>query len=94
MMATPGALTTQNLAALNPVTLVTNLVPASVAPGVAIIWPTMLNSNYTVQAATDLMPVPAWTNLTAPIVGDGTTNLLFDPSGSNGRKFYRVLKTP
>jgi len=90
----PSALTTQTLASINPVTLVTNVVPALVEHGVAIGWPTLLNSNYTVQAATDLTRSPAWTNLAAPISGDGTTNHLFDPSGSNGHKFYRVQQTP
>ena len=90
----PGALTTQNLASIYPVTLVTNLVPALVAPGVAIAWPTLQNSHYTVQAATDLMPAVMWTNLSAPIVGDGTTNHLFDPVGSNSHKYYRVQQAP
>ena len=94
MPLAPSALTTENLAFTNAVPRVTNLVPALVAQGVAIAWPTLLNSNYTVQAAADLRPAAAWTNLTAPIVGDGTPHWLFDPAGSNWHKFYRVLQTP
>lgn len=90
----PRTLTTEQAPFTNSVPLLTNLVPALVRPGVAIVWPTILQSNYTVQASGDLTPVTAWTNLAAPIKGDGTTNLFFDPSGSNAHKFYRVLQTP
>ena len=94
MTLAPGTLTTQNLASIKSVNLVTNLVPALVEHGVAIVWPTILNSNYTVQMATNLTRAMTWTNLANPIVGDGTTNRLFDSSGSNGYKFYRVQQTP
>jgi hypothetical protein len=89
----PRTLTTQAGAFTNNHTLVTNLVPAVVKQGVTVAWPTMLNSNYTVQSATSLTQSPAWTNLTAPITGDGTTNQFFDPSESNQHKFYRVRQS-
>jgi len=85
--------TTQTGTFTNNYTWVTNLVPALVEPGVTVAWPTMLNSNYVVQSATSLTPDPAWTNLSAPITGDGTTNQFFDPSQSNQHKFYRVRQS-
>jgi hypothetical protein len=90
----PRTLTTQAGAFTNNYVPVTNVVPAQVQPGVKVAWTTMLNSNYTVQAVTNLTQEPAWTNITAPIRGDGTTSRFFDPSESNRHKFYRVRQTP
>lgn len=73
---------------------VTNVVPSSVNPGVEISWPTIVNTNYAVQWTAGLATNAAWTNLTTPIVGDGTTNSVFDPFGSYPQKFYRVLRSP
>jgi hypothetical protein len=89
----PGALTTQSQAYTNTVTVVTNLVPARVEQGVAVVWPTVAQSQYIVQAADELSSSPVWTNLGAPMAGDGTTNLLFDPATTNRHRFYRVLQS-
>ncbi len=74
--------------------LTTNVVASVVQPGVAIRWPTTVNTNYTVQWAAALTTNSVWTNLAPPILGDGTTNSLFDPFVSNQQRFYRVLQSP
>jgi endoglucanase Acf2 len=75
-------------------TIVTNVVPFSASAGVKISWPTLVNTNYAVQWTANLGANAAWTNLTIPTVGDGTTNSVFDPFGSYPQKFYRVFQSP
>jgi endoglucanase Acf2 len=70
------------------------VVPATVERGVAVSWPTLVQSNYIVQGTAGLVSGPGWTNVSATIVGDGTTNMLFDPVGTNAGRFYRVLQAP
>jgi endoglucanase Acf2 len=70
------------------------VVPSTVAYGVAISWPTLALSNYIVQGAASPASNSTWINLSATKVGDGTTNTLFDPIGTNVQRFYRVLQSP
>ena len=72
----------------------TNVLAALVQDGVGISWPTVHGSNYTVQWTTHLGPNAGWTNLAPAKVGDGTVKTLFDPTGLNQSKFYRVLQAP
>src|SRR5215467_4171263 len=57
--------------------------------GVEIGWPTGTNNTYRAQWSPN--PSGAWTDLTGPLPGDGTTNLLFDPV-PNGVRRYQVLE--
>ena len=68
----------------------TNLVAGvQIAQSVQISWPTVANQTYQVQYASS--PAPnAWTNLRAPIIGNGATMAIFDDGSQPGR-FYRVL---
>jgi endoglucanase Acf2 len=75
-------------------TIVTNVVPSSASAGVEINWPTIVNTNYAVQWTASLGANAAWTNLTIPTVGNGTTNSVFDPFSSYPQKFYRVFQSP
>lgn len=93
MVLPPRTLATQNLTFTNSANWVTNVVSALVEQGVTVAWPTVLNSNYAVEAAGDLTPATTWTNLATPLTGNGTTNVLFDPAGSNRHKFYRVRQS-
>jgi beta-glucanase (GH16 family) len=72
----------------------TNVVSAEILDGVGISWPTLAGTNYTVQWTADLATNAAWNNLAPPIVGDGTTNRVFDPIAASTRKFYRILQSP
>jgi hypothetical protein len=72
----------------------TNVVSAAILDGIGISWPTVAGTNYTVQWTTNLVTDAVWTNLGAPIVGDGTTNCLFDPMTGSPGKFYRILQSP
>ncbi len=71
----------------------TNLVASEVLVAVAISWPTIAGKTYTLQSKSDLGTNISWSNLAAPVGGDGTTKRLFDPLGSSPR-FYRILQTP
>jgi endoglucanase Acf2 len=70
------------------------VVPALVERGVSISWPTRALSNYIIQAAGVPASNSVWSNLGAAVVGDGTTNTVFDPIGTNLQRFYRVLPLP
>jgi hypothetical protein len=72
----------------------TNVVSSQVLPGVGISWPTIAHTNYTVLCATDLGSNSPWSTLVGPIVGDGTTNVLFQPFGTATRNFYRIRQGP
>ena len=75
--------------------LQTNVAAAEVLDGVGIRWPTVAGTNYTVQWASALPGHAGWSNVAPPIVGDGTTNCVFDPlNGAASARFYRVGQTP
>jgi hypothetical protein len=72
----------------------TNAVAAEILDGVGISWPTLAGTNYTVQWAANLATNAVWNNLAPSIVGDGTTNCLFDPIAGSPLKFYRIRQSP
>ncbi len=72
----------------------TNIVAAEILDGVGISWPTLAGTNYTVQWTANLATNAVWNNLAPPVLGDGTTNCLFDPIAASLCKFYRVLQSP
>ena len=74
--------------------LQTNLVSAMIRNGVGISWPTRSGTNYTVQWTASPASNTGWNSLNPAMVGDGTTQSLFDPIGLNPGRFYRVLQTP
>jgi hypothetical protein len=47
-----------------------------------------------VQWTGDLVTNAVWNSLNPPLTGDGTTQSVFDPFESTGRKFYRILQSP
>src|SRR3954463_13016273 len=57
--------------------------------GVQFGWPTKTNDTYSPQWSPN--PPGVWTDFGAPIPGNGTTNLLFDPVASGLRR-YQVLQ--
>jgi len=72
----------------------TNVVSSEVLAGVGISWPTLAQTNYTVQCTTDLGSNAGWSTLVGPIVGDGTTNVVFHPFDAATRSFYRIRQGP
>ncbi|MFO1478301.1 MAG: family 16 glycosylhydrolase [Verrucomicrobiota bacterium] len=69
--------------------LQTNVISADVLDGVGISWPTQSGTNYTVQWTSDPGVTSSW-NALATIVGDGKTNLVFDPLPGVSARFYRI----
>jgi len=55
-----------------------------------IAWPTAAAS-FKLQSATSL--TGTWSDVTTPIVLDGTDNVITEPVGT-GNKFYRLIQTP
>jgi hypothetical protein len=47
-----------------------------------------------VQWTANLATNAVWSNLAPPMVGDGSTNCLFDPIGASPGRLYRVLQSP
>jgi beta-glucanase (GH16 family) len=74
--------------------LQTNVVAAEILPGVSLSWPTIAGANYTVQWTSNFGPNAVWGTLSAPSVGDGATQFLFEPIGPLPRKFFRILQSP
>jgi hypothetical protein len=74
--------------------LQTNVVASVTLDGVGISWPTLQGTNYTLQWKSNLSTNTGWDNLSPTIVGDGTTKTLFDATGTNSGRFYRVLQSP
>jgi len=63
--------------------------PTSIEKAVAISWLSDYGRRYQVEASEDLAS-GEWQPFGEPILGDGTTNTVFDAIGSVSRKFYRV----
>lgn len=61
--------------------------------GVNISWASQSNLNYQVQYSTALA-TNTWNNLGAPVKATSTNSSLFDPFGSGGNRFYRIVQTP
>jgi hypothetical protein len=62
---------------------------AAVQAGVQISWPTRSGINYQPQWA-DAPNTNGWNNLGSSLLGNGTTNSVFDPFGSSHSRFYRI----
>ena len=67
------------------------LVPwqTGIGQAVALSWASDYGERYQVETCTDLT-LGDWTPLGDPVVGNGTTNTVFEPTGAFPRKFYRV----
>jgi len=59
-------------------------------PAVEIGWNTEVGKSYQVQFSTTLRP-NEWTDLGAPVPGDGEIKYLFDSTRGQSKKYYRVL---
>jgi hypothetical protein len=59
---------------------------------VQVCWPTTAGASYQVQWAFQL-ETNVWHYSGLPIVGDGATNCIYDPLGTNRMRIYRVLRT-
>ncbi len=65
-------------------------VPVSIYPAVELAWNSQSNQLYQVQYSTDLDP-NLWSDLGAPIQGNGTVNQVLDSTRDGPKKYYRVL---
>jgi beta-glucanase (GH16 family) len=61
----------------------------SIQPGAQLSWPTTSNDTYQLQWSPN--PGNTWSNLSAAVVGNGTTNSYFDLAPS-GTRLYQVLQ--
>lgn len=68
---------------------VDNQPQVGIEQAVAISWLTEYGRRYQVETSEDLAS-GEWQSFGDPILGDGTTNSIFDATGSVSRKFYRV----
>jgi hypothetical protein len=63
--------------------------PAGIVPAVAVSWLADYGRRYQVESCTDLT-AGVWQPFGAPILGDGTTNTVFEATGARPGKFFRV----
>jgi hypothetical protein len=64
---------------------------ASIRMAVQISWASASNATYQVQWAGRL-DTNTRRNIGAPVLGNGTTNAVYDPLGLGDSRFYRVLQ--
>lgn len=64
--------------------------PASIQIAVEVSWDSLANQLYQVQWASAL-ETNQWLGLGPLVVGNGKTNSIYDPLGSNSKRFYRVI---
>ncbi|HEV2691389.1 MAG TPA: hypothetical protein VG347_00685 [Verrucomicrobiae bacterium] len=57
---------------------------------VEIAWPSVSNQVYQVQWSSD-MSGSNWADFQNPVIGNGTTNVVFDTVGAQVNRFYRVM---
>ena len=69
----------------------TNVVAATVNPGIQVSWPSTSGSLYDVQRTDDLGG-NNWSNLVSSVTGNGSTNRVSDTFGSNQYRYYRVMQ--
>jgi hypothetical protein len=62
---------------------------ASIAPAVAISWPSNTNDVYAVEW-TSRLDTNNWQTLVSSVTGNGTTNTVFD-NGNASQRYYRVV---
>jgi hypothetical protein len=70
--------------------LTTPAPPTSIERAVAIRWPTMTNRLYQPQWASGV-EATQWHALGMLVVGDGTTNVIYDSERGASNRYYRVL---
>jgi len=75
------------------VTLVQPGVAVRLYPAVEIGWNTEAGKTYQVQSSTTLL-TNDWTNIGAPVAGDGAIRYTFDSVRGQPDKFYRVVTVP
>jgi len=61
-----------------------------IAQAVAVFWRSDYGRSYQVEFCEDLA-VGDWRPFGDPVLGNGTTNTVFDSAGSAARKFYRLI---
>ncbi len=61
---------------------------------IQLCWPSGINQVYQPQWRTNIGGVEIWNTLGGPLVGNGGTECVFDPQGSDPRRFYRVVVIP
>jgi hypothetical protein len=76
-----------------PVTGVTNVVAATVQPGVQISYPTSVGTYVQPQSSVSLNPA-AWTAFGPETQGVGITNQFTDVVGTSTNKFYKITQVP
>jgi hypothetical protein len=71
----------------------TNDAPVSIGLAAQVAWFAVTNVNYQVQAAS-VLATNTWFDLGGLVHGNNTTNLYYDPFGTNKSRFYRVMTRP
>jgi len=66
-------------------------VTATIQPAVQISWDSISGTYYQVQWSADLA---TWSNFGSPILGDGSTLAVSDPTAGKDKRFYRVFALP
>lgn len=88
---TSAAFTTSAAASVSSTFASTNSVAGvQIFRAVEIAWPTTANQVYQVQSCSDLN-APNWIDFDSPVIGNGTTNVVFDTVNVQSSRFYRVL---
>jgi hypothetical protein len=72
---------------------VTNVVAATVQPGVQISYPTSVGTYVQPQSSVSLNPA-AWTAFGPETQGVGITNQFTDVVGTSTNKFYKITQVP
>jgi hypothetical protein len=75
----------------NSIPMVSGLTIETIEHAVRICWPTEPGMLYQVQWASRL-DTNVWNYLGASVLGDGTTNCICDPLGSDSMRVFRVLQ--
>ena len=66
---------------------------ALIYPAVEIAWPSQSNKSYQVESA-PVVDTNKWSNFGPVVIGNGSTNYMFDSTRGNPSKFYRVRELP
>ncbi|MGB8169466.1 MAG: hypothetical protein WCF18_18345 [Chthoniobacteraceae bacterium] len=62
----------------------------NIAHAVEIWWPSVTGRLYQVQWASELAPA-VWSDFGPPVLGNGTTNSVFDSTRQTEKRFYRII---
>jgi len=68
-------------------------IQVSGAGSILLRWNSDAAKSYQPEYLADLTP-GAWTALGSPVAGNGSTNTVFDSSGSSAQRFYRIRELP